>query len=95
MGQTLSQTVAFSETIKGSAIDSAGPVPQNSRLQYAQIPQNTPLSDAVCVTPPLWNGSRGAEWARGSYILATFNLFYPPNSRAPDCASGNAIVRTL
>ncbi|WP_406696911.1 DUF1559 domain-containing protein [Singulisphaera sp. Ch08] len=90
----LSQTAAFSETIKGSAIDTAGPTPQYKLFQYAQVPQNTNLTDALCASPSSWNGSRGAEWSRGSYILATFNFYYPPNSPSPDCISGNAIART-
>ena len=90
----LSNTAAFGETVKGSYVDTAGSTPQDRRLQYAQIPQNTALTDAACSAPPAWNGYRGGEWARGSYILATFNFYHPPNSREPDCVSGNAIART-
>jgi len=86
----LSNTAAFSESTKGTGFDTAGPAPQNPDRQYGQGPSLTPVTDAFCAwSITLWIGQRGREWARGSFIYATFNHFNPPNSKSLDCLSGN------
>ena len=47
-----------------------------------------------CFTPDQWAGDRGREWSRGSFIMASYNHFYTPNSKYPDCtdAGRNAAV---
>ncbi len=86
----LSNTAAFSETIKGNGIDSLAASPISKFLQYAQGPGATAVTDDFCASAmTLWNGQRGREWARGSFIYATFNHFYTPNAKAYDCISGN------
>ena len=86
----LSNTAAFSETIKGTGVDSLGAAPQDRRLQYGQGPSLTPVTDAFCTgSITLWSGQRGREWARGSFIYATFNHYLTPNSKSLDCLSGN------
>ena len=30
---------------------------------------------------------RGREWARGSFILAAYNHYYPPNNSSFDCSN--------
>jgi prepilin-type processing-associated H-X9-DG protein len=47
-----------------------------------------------CATPDQWSGDRGREWSRGSFIMASYNHFYTPNSKYPDCtdAGRNAAV---
>ena len=49
---------------------------------------------AQCFTPDQWSGDRGREWSRGSFIMASYNNFYTPNSKYPDCtdAGRNAAV---
>jgi prepilin-type N-terminal cleavage/methylation domain-containing protein/prepilin-type processing-associated H-X9-DG protein len=90
----LSNTAAYSETIKGTGIDSLGTSPQDRLLQYGQGPSLEPISDAFCLNSiTLWVGQRGREWARGSFIYATFNHYYTPNNRNMDCMSGNVIGR--
>ncbi|AGA24638.1 DUF1559 domain-containing protein [Singulisphaera acidiphila] len=86
----LSNTAAFSETIKGTGLDTAGAAPQDRLLQYGQGPSLTPVTDAFCAgSITLWGGQRGREWARGSFIYASFNHFLTPNNQAFDCLSGN------
>ncbi len=87
----LSNTAAFSETIKGTGIDNVGAAPQNRLLQYGQGPSLTPVTDAFCTgSITLWSGQRGREWARGSFIYSSFNHFMTPNSKALDCLSGTS-----
>ncbi|AMV37388.1 DUF1559 domain-containing protein [Planctomyces sp. SH-PL62] len=91
----LSNTAAFSETIKGSGVDPLGATPQDRASQYAQGASLTAVTDAFCTDSILiWSGQRGREWARGSFIYATFNHFFTPNSKSPDCLSGNVAGRT-
>jgi len=86
----LSNTAAFSETTKGTGVDTPGATPQDRANQYAQGPSLTPVTDAFCTgSIALWSGQRGREWARGSFIYATFNHFFTPNAKAYDCLSGN------
>ncbi len=90
----LSNTAAFSETIKGTGLDSVGTAPADRLLQYGIGPSLTPVTDAFCASSiTLWSGQRGREWARGSFIYASFNHYWTPNASAPDCLSGNVIGR--
>jgi prepilin-type processing-associated H-X9-DG protein len=82
----LSRTVAYSETLKGSGQDSAGPTPQDARLQFV-ITASSVINPSTCSTIASWSGDRGREWARGSFVLASYNHFYTPNSRSPDCSN--------
>jgi prepilin-type N-terminal cleavage/methylation domain-containing protein/prepilin-type processing-associated H-X9-DG protein len=104
----LSNTVGFSETILGNNISSPGNTsPQDSRRQFALFNVSEtlltfPSSQFVlpstfipqCATPDQWAGDRGREWSRGSFIMASYNNFYTPNSPYPDCtdAGRNAAV---
>jgi prepilin-type processing-associated H-X9-DG protein len=85
----LSRTVAFSETIKGNGRDSTGTGPQDPLRQFAEFTANSsaPTTPAACVTPDQWTGDRGREWSRGSFVMAAYNHFYPPNSPKPDCTN--------
>ena len=85
----LSNTAAYSETIKGTGIDSTGPAPQDYRLQLAAGPSGNPVTDEFCAGITSWGGQRGREWARGSFVFATFNHYLTPNSGKMDCLSGN------
>jgi len=86
----LSNTAAFSEVTKGSGIDNTGPTPNDAKHQYGQGPSLTPVTDAFCTgSITLWSGQRGREWARGSFVYATYNHNLTPNSHFTDCLSGN------
>jgi prepilin-type N-terminal cleavage/methylation domain-containing protein/prepilin-type processing-associated H-X9-DG protein len=105
----LSTTVAFSETILGSGQNSSpgSSPPMDGRRQFAlfntsgylatlpaalfQLPSTT---IPVCASPDQWSGDRGREWSRGSFVMASYNNFYTPNSLYPDCtdAGRNAAV---
>jgi prepilin-type processing-associated H-X9-DG protein len=106
----LSLTAGFSETIMGTGTNTSPgtSTPTIARRQFALfntsgyltsslspasfLPPNTYLS--VCSTPDQWSGDRGREWSRGSFIMASYNHFYTPNSKYPDCtdAGRNAAV---
>jgi prepilin-type N-terminal cleavage/methylation domain-containing protein/prepilin-type processing-associated H-X9-DG protein len=104
----LSNTAAYSETILGNNIStSPGSSPaSNSRRQFAlfnsttitNVPASQFLPPAtflpVCLTPDQWASDRGREWSRGSFIMASYNHFYTPNSKYPDCTDNgrNAAV---
>ena len=90
----LSRTAAFGETLKGLGRDTAGSVPANARLQFV-ITASAAITPGTCGSIASWSGDRGREWARGSFILAAYNHFYPPNSPSPDCSnSGRAAAIT-
>jgi prepilin-type processing-associated H-X9-DG protein len=106
----LSGTVGFSETVLGNDINTSpgSSPPADGKRQFALFntsgyltgslspslfqPPNTFLP--VCFTPDQWSGDRGREWSRGSFIMASYNHFYTPNSKYPDCtdAGRNAAV---
>jgi prepilin-type N-terminal cleavage/methylation domain-containing protein/prepilin-type processing-associated H-X9-DG protein len=87
----LSNTAAFSESLKGSGVDSTGPAPQSVRFQFGQRPGGTAMSEAFCSSLTTWIGERGQEWARGSLTFATSNHYRTPNNVLPDCLSQYAI----
>jgi prepilin-type processing-associated H-X9-DG protein len=106
----LSGTAGFSETIMGGNVNTSPGTspPSDPRRQFALfntsgyltgslppslfLPPNTFLP--ACFTPDQWSGDRGREWSRGSFIMASYNHFYTPNSKYPDCtdAGRNAAV---
>lgn len=99
----LSGTAAFSETILGDNISTSpgsGPA-ADARRQFALfntsgylgtlppslfLPPSTSIP--ACGTPDQWAGDRGREWSRGSFIMTSYNHFYAPNSKYPDCTDG-------
>jgi prepilin-type N-terminal cleavage/methylation domain-containing protein/prepilin-type processing-associated H-X9-DG protein len=105
----LSLTAAYSETILGNNITTSpgsGP-PADARRQFAlfntsqtilTFPPSAFILPSVtvpqCAVPDVWAGDRGREWSRGSFIMASYNHFYAPNSRYPDCtdAGRNAAI---
>jgi prepilin-type N-terminal cleavage/methylation domain-containing protein/prepilin-type processing-associated H-X9-DG protein len=105
----LSNTVGFSESIMGNNINSTPGTspPQDFHRQFAlfntsEILLTFPSSEFFlpnlaipqCTTPDQWSGDRGREWSRGSFIMASYNNYYSPNSPNPDCtdAGRNAAV---
>ena len=106
----LSGTAAFGETTLGNNITTSpgSSPPADARRQIAvfntsgslgklpasafQLP-NTSIP--ACGSPDLWAGDRGREWSRGSFVMSSYNHFYPPNSKSPDCTdSGRAAAVT-
>ena len=105
----LSNTAGYSETIMGNNVNTSpgSSPPSDSRRQFALFNTSEilltfpssyflPPSTSVppCATPDQWSGDRGREWSRGSFIMASYNHFYTPNSTYPDCtdAGRNAAV---
>jgi prepilin-type processing-associated H-X9-DG protein len=104
----LSGTAGFSETVMGNNINTPGTSPPSDpRRQFALFNTSETLltfsssyflppsfTIPPCATPDQWCGDRGREWSRGSFIMASYNHFYTPNSKYPDCtdAGRNAAV---
>ncbi len=106
----LSSTAGYSESLMGNNINTSpgsGPPTQFNR-QFAlfntsgymttSLPASAFLppnySIPACNTPDQWSGDRGREWSRGSFFMTSYNHFYPPNSKFPDCtdAGRNAAI---
>ena len=97
----LSNTVAYSETVKGTGsatVSPGGSPPRDVRRQFAlfntsgtlaTFPASAflPPSTTIpnCATPDQWSNDRGREWSRGSFVMASYNNFLTPNSTQPDC----------
>jgi prepilin-type N-terminal cleavage/methylation domain-containing protein/prepilin-type processing-associated H-X9-DG protein len=83
-----SNTVAFSETIKGGGVTAPG---TDVREFYKQIPLrfSPPYLDAgACSSSTTWVGNRGERWTTGRYgDGGIYNHFYTPNSATPDCVN--------
>ncbi len=106
----LGGTAGYGETIMGNNISSSpgSSPPADARRQFALfnasgyltgtlspslfLPPNTSIP--ACDAPDQWSGDRGREWSRGSFVMTSYNHFYTPNSRHPDCtdAGRNAAV---
>lgn len=97
----LSTTAGYGETILGTGANSSpgSSPPSNARRQFALFNTSgyftSTLSSSLfqppnafipaCFTPDTWAGDRGREWPRGSFFMASYNHFYTPNSKYPDC----------
>jgi len=85
-----SNTVALSESTLGEGEENSTPFPSGATVQtaYAFLFSGT-LSDSGCQAPQRWNTSnrRGFQWVSGEYRCSSYNHYYPPNHRQPDCFS--------
>ena len=106
----LSNTAGYSETTLGNNVDTApgSSPPTDPRRQFALFNQSGYFTGSLpasafqlpntflqaCLAPDQWSGDRGREWSRGSFFMASYNHFYTPNSKYPDCtdAARNAAV---
>ena len=102
----LSTTAGYGETVLGDGSSTAGSSSQpNPRRTFALFNTSGYMSSGIpasafqppnayipaCLTPQTWAGDRGREWPRGSFFMASYNHFYTPNSKYPDCTdSGRA-----
>ncbi len=79
-----SNTVAFSETIKGG-----GPAASSDVCEYyKQVPLAffpPYLTTGGCDSSTTWIGTRGERWTAGRYGDQLYNHFFTPNSASPDC----------
>jgi len=89
----LTNTAAYSESVKGTGVDTTGAAPTDMMRQFAQGPQLVPVTDTFCAGLTVWNGQRGREWARGNLNAASYNHFLTPNHKSCDCLSGNVMGR--
>ena len=88
-----SNTVAMSESILGDGAENSATQPGDERTAYKYIGYTTAApTDATCQgTPASWNNAqrRGFMWASGELRCASFNNFYPPNSKSFDCIAND------
>lgn len=89
----LTNTAAYSETIKGTGSDTTASAPTDKLRQFSQGPQLVPVTDSFCAGLTFWSGQRGREWARGNLNAASYNHFHTPNHPSSDCLSGNVMGR--
>jgi prepilin-type processing-associated H-X9-DG protein len=91
----LSNTAAFSETIKGNGVNTSPSTASiDLKYQYAQGPQLIAVTDEFCANQiTKWNGERGHSWARGNLLSAAYNHYMAPNSKTCDCLAGNVMGR--
>ncbi len=83
----LSNTTAYTETLKGFGNDSTGSTALDVRQYKGGSTISATYTEALCATITIWNGSRGREWSRGSFTGgSTTNNYWPPNSPNYDCA---------
>lgn len=84
-----SNTVAFSEIIKGGGVANRGSDPQEF-YKLIPGPPSFPihLTAEGCAGSPVWMGDRGKRWIAGRYSEGLYNHFYTPNSLTPDCVDG-------
>ncbi len=93
VGDGLSNTAAYSETIKGTGTDTTASSPSDTLRQFAQGAQLVAVTDSFCAGLSFWSGQRGREWARGNLNAASYNHYLTPNHKLNDCLSGNVMGR--
>jgi prepilin-type N-terminal cleavage/methylation domain-containing protein/prepilin-type processing-associated H-X9-DG protein len=84
-----SNTAFGSESILGEGTESAsGAAPAPLDVVYAYL-GGAPLSDSACAGASQWNVQRlrGFMWASGEIRCASYNHYYPPNAKVPDCVT--------
>jgi prepilin-type N-terminal cleavage/methylation domain-containing protein/prepilin-type processing-associated H-X9-DG protein len=89
----LSNTACMSESLLGEGAENAtGAPPGDPQTVYGYLGfTGTPINDANCASPPVWNGAnrRGFMWASGEIRCATYNHYYTPNSKKYDCVNND------
>jgi prepilin-type N-terminal cleavage/methylation domain-containing protein/prepilin-type processing-associated H-X9-DG protein len=82
-----SNTAAFSETLLGNGLDSAGATLADPKRQVWKLPGGNPTTPADCDAAGggSWSGQRGDRWINGGYQSTLYNHFYLPNAAAWDC----------
>ncbi|MDR3638519.1 MAG: DUF1559 domain-containing protein [Isosphaeraceae bacterium] len=82
----LSNTAAYTETLKGYNVNSTGTTQVDSRQYLGGSTISGPYTISLCGSLTIWNGIRGRDWARGSFTGgSTTNHYWTPNSKSPDC----------
>jgi prepilin-type N-terminal cleavage/methylation domain-containing protein/prepilin-type processing-associated H-X9-DG protein len=93
-----SNTAMMSESLLGDGPENVmgGPIPGDPQLVYAYTGFGTPISDAACASATQWNVSnrRGFMWASGEMRCGSYNHYYPPNHKLPDCVTNDATTFT-
>lgn len=85
VGDGLSKTVAFSESLLGdSASTSRDTVTPSNAYRFIMT---APLSEQACAATAVWNFSdpRGFAWANGEYRTTMYNHRLTPNDPTMDC----------
>ena len=85
-----SNTAAFSETLLGNGVNSAGPIPLNPQREVLEVPGGSDPTPGACAgAAGGWSGQRSAKWIDGHYGNVLYNHYYMPNAREWDCGNGS------
>lgn len=85
-----SNTAAFSETLLGTGLISAGATPANAAREVLEVSGGSDPTPAACAAAAgAWSGQRSARWIDGHYGNALYNHYFAPNAREWDCGNGS------
>jgi prepilin-type N-terminal cleavage/methylation domain-containing protein/prepilin-type processing-associated H-X9-DG protein len=85
-----SNTAAFSESLLGNGVTSAGATPSNPQREVLEVPGGSdPTPGACAAAAGAWSGQRSAKWIDGHYGNVLYNHYYQPNAREWDCGNGS------
>ena len=86
IGDGLSNTAAFSESVLGNGQATADP-----RFAVLEVPGGTDPTPAACDgAAGTFSGRRGGKWLDGHYGNTLYNHYYPPNPAGKwDCGNGS------
>ncbi|MEZ6142667.1 MAG: DUF1559 domain-containing protein [Zavarzinella sp.] len=81
----LSNTAAFSESLRGPGGTAPTGVTADPQKYYKALGTSQSLTTAECDATLTWNAERNASWADGAFPTGLYNHVMTPNSRTPDC----------
>lgn len=87
-----SNTAMMSESILGQGDESAtGPPTDDPQDYYVYTNVGTPVTPSNCAGATKYNytNRRGFMWASGEMRCASYNHFYTPNEKTPDCLTND------
>jgi prepilin-type N-terminal cleavage/methylation domain-containing protein/prepilin-type processing-associated H-X9-DG protein len=85
-----SNTAAFSESLLGDGVMSAGVAPKDPRRERYMVSGGSTPTPGQCnaASGGSWDGGvRNSKWINGHYGDALYNHSYPPNAPAWDCGN--------
>jgi len=80
-------TVAMSERLNGSGLESSGGLESDIQRLMLEIPGGSDTTPEACASPNSGNcyRERGAKWILGNYGNTLYNHYYSPNAATWDC----------
>lgn len=82
------KTAAFSESLVGNGITSAGNRPADAQREVLEFP-SAAFDPSGCLQGMggVWNGQRGGKWINGHYADTLYNHRFTPNNPQWDCGN--------